>query len=149
MRPKLAASISPAAIAFETPSHLRVGCLAKTNGTAPSPVATAVTSANRKTEATLAGTAILKDPASCTRMHQYRTLRGPEHLGRSAAHPQTLGQPQAPSSHDDERAGFALFPGFLQKCCGCVSHGDLHPGTLSQSPLQLLGVLLQLPLRPP
>src|SRR5215208_576846 len=48
--PKLAASINPAATALEAPSHLRVGCFAKAKGTAPSPVATAVSSAKRKTE---------------------------------------------------------------------------------------------------
>src|SRR5215208_4551325 len=42
--------MSPAATALETPSHRRVGCFAKANGTAPSPVATAVSSAKRKTE---------------------------------------------------------------------------------------------------
>src|SRR5215208_886984 len=42
--------MSPAATALETPSHRRVGCFAMANGTAPSPVATAVSSAKRKTE---------------------------------------------------------------------------------------------------
>src|SRR5215208_8537101 len=47
--------MSPAATALGTPSHLRVGCFAKANGTAPSPVATAVSSAKRKTEVTPTG----------------------------------------------------------------------------------------------
>src|SRR5215218_1251053 len=146
---KLAASMSPAAIAFEAPSHLRVGCFAKTNGAAPRPVATAVTSAKRKTRVTLADTAILQAHVPCSRIHQHRAFGGSEHIGRDAPQPQTLGQPQAPASHGDERLGFAPFPGLLQERHGRVSHGDLHPGTLPQSPLQPLGVLLQLPLRPP
>src|SRR5918993_1441924 len=43
--------MSPAARALETPSQLRVGFSKKRKGTAPSPVATAVSSASRKTHA--------------------------------------------------------------------------------------------------
>jgi hypothetical protein len=48
----------PAATAFEAPSQRRVGCLAKAKGTAPSPVAAAVSSAKRKTEATPTGSTL-------------------------------------------------------------------------------------------
>src|SRR5215208_2105784 len=47
--------MSPAAMALEAPSHRRVGCFAKAKGTAPSPVATAVSSAKRKTAVTPTG----------------------------------------------------------------------------------------------
>src|SRR5215212_3467864 len=56
--------MSPAATALEAPSHLRVGCLAKANGSAPSPVATAVSSASRKTVATPTGTTATCIPGS-------------------------------------------------------------------------------------
>ena len=50
--------MSPAATALDAPSHLRVGRFARANGTAPSPVATAVMSAKRKTEAAPAGSTL-------------------------------------------------------------------------------------------
>src|SRR5918997_6547719 len=52
MSPKLAASMRPLARAFETPSRRRVRPLMKRKGSAPIPVATAVSSASRKTCAT-------------------------------------------------------------------------------------------------
>src|SRR3712207_4097588 len=94
--------MSPAAMALETPSHLRVGCFAKANGTAPSPVAAAVISAKRKTEATpadditrpMGSHALLADtPALGPR-------RSSRPLGRDASLPQAPGQARA--FHRDE-----------------------------------------------
>src|SRR5829696_10273080 len=65
--------MSPAATAFEAPSHLRVRSFTKTKGSAPIPVATAVSNAKRKTWAgavtcirfTLVAPARSSNPTGC------------------------------------------------------------------------------------
>src|ERR671913_814701 len=99
MSPKLAASISPLARAFETPSQVRVRSLTKRKGRAPTPVATAVSSARRKTCTTLetsmgvygiARGVISPFSDLGTQVDQDRALRRVQHLGRDAAKPDAL-----------------------------------------------------------
>src|SRR5215203_663100 len=102
--------MSPAATAFEAPSHLRVGCFAKANGSAPSPVATAVSSASTKTVATPVGSTHLR---RVCRADEHRSSGGPQDLGRDATQPQAPGESQSPTANCDKGADLISFPGFL------------------------------------